>query len=91
MSVYSFPCCKKHSSRDMMVSPNYLGHTTLLPPSMAMVCPVMNDAALDARKTIIEATSSTLPTRPMGCVVLQCSKNDAYLKKRIKVLWVMLS
>jgi hypothetical protein len=31
----------------------------------------MKEAALEARKAIVEATSSTVPTLPMACVVLQ--------------------
>ena len=58
----------------------YLGHMMLRPPSIAIVWPVMKDAESDARKAIIAATSSTLPTRPIAWVVLQCSKNAAYLK-----------
>ena len=60
------------------------GHMILLPPSMARVWPVMKEAALEARKAIVEATSSTVPTLPMACVVLQCSKNPWYLVNKGK-------
>ena len=51
----------------------------LLPPSTAKVWPVMKDAASEARKAMVEATSDTSPTLPMAWVVLQCSKKALYL------------
>ena len=52
----------------------------LLPPSTASVCPVMKEAASEARKAIVSATSETSPTRPMAWVVLLCSRKALYLE-----------
>ncbi len=67
------------SIKASFIAMDYRGHMILLPPSMASVCPVMKEAALEAKKAMVEATSSTVPTLPMACVVLQCSKNAWYL------------
>ena len=48
-------------------------------PSIARVWPVMKEAESEAKKAMVLATSSTVPTRPMACVVLLCSKNASYL------------
>jgi len=56
---------------------SYRGHITLLPPSIARVCPVMKEAPGLAKKATVSATSCTVPGRPMAWVVLLCSRNLA--------------
>ena len=56
----------------------------LRPPSTARVWPVMKDAASEARKAIVSATSFTSPTRPMAWVVLECSRKSCQEKF---ILW----
>ena len=56
----------------------------LRPPSTARVWPVMKDAASEARKAIVSATSFTSPTRPMAWVVLECSRKSCQEKC---ILW----
>ena len=43
------------------------GMATDLPPSIARVCPVMKEAAGEARNTMVAATSCAVPGRPSGC------------------------
>ena len=57
------------------VSHIYRGVMTCLPPSTWIKSPVINEAASEAKKAIVLATSSTVPGLPSACVFLQCSRN----------------
>ena len=60
------------------------GARRVLPPSMAKICPVMKDALFEAKNTMTPETSSGVPTRPIGCIVLACSRNILYLCEKKK-------
>ena len=47
------------------------------PPSTGRLTPVIQAARGEARKAMASATSSACPTRPMGWVPLECSRNAA--------------
>lgn len=53
----------------------HLADIACLPPSIGIVTPVMKLESLEARNTIVSATSSGCPTLPNACVVLLLSRN----------------
>ena len=55
----------------------YRAQVRCRPPSTGIVTPVQKPASSDSRKSARSATSSGLPIRPMGWVVLLCSTKAA--------------
>src|SRR3981189_1226014 len=57
----------------------------VLPPSTVSICPVMNDAFSEARKTTARATSAGSPTRPSGTVFTSAAFLSAVPVKRLSM------
>src|SRR5580704_5233183 len=57
----------------------------LLPPSAARICPVMNDASLEARKMAACAISAGSPTRPRGTVLVSAAFLSELPVKRLSM------
>src|SRR5215813_14059971 len=64
------PCCVSHG----------LLYCATSPPSMLMACPVTNEAASEQSHTTASATSSGVPTRPMGSVAMMRALSSGSLK-----------
>src|SRR5215467_12950322 len=66
------PCCVSHS----------LLYCATSPPSMLMACPVTNEAASEQSQSTASATSSGVPTRPMGSMAMMRALSSGSLKPR---------
>src|SRR5215831_15375707 len=64
------PCCIGHG----------LLYCATSPPSTLMACPVTNEAASEQSHTTVSATSSGVPTRPMGSLATICAFCSGSLK-----------